>query len=226
MFFFMEIRTADRIREELEQMIVAGEFFDGERLDEVKLAEKFEVSRTPLREAFQGLAASGLLELIPRRGAFVRYPDVVELVEMFEVMAELEVMCGARAARRITDSQLEAIKKTIIACERALKSGDSDEYYRENELFHHLIYEASGNNFMAQQASFLHKRLKPFRRMQLRVRGRMPQSMNEHNEIVSAIEAGDADKVANYLRSHVAIQGEKFNDLMANYNSMKLSATG
>ncbi|MEO0911246.1 MAG: GntR family transcriptional regulator, partial [Pseudomonadota bacterium] len=145
----MEIRTADRIRENLEQMIVAGEFFNGERLDEVKLAEKFAVSRTPLREAFQGLAASGLLELIPRRGAFVKYPDLVELVEMFEVMAELEVMCGTRAARRVTDRQLKDIKKTIVACEKALKKGDSDEYYRENELFHHLIYEASGNSFMA-----------------------------------------------------------------------------
>lgn len=222
----MVTRTADKIREELEHMIVAGEFFDGERLDEVKLAEKFAVSRTPLREAFQGLAASGLLKLIPRRGAFVRYPDLVELVEMFEVMAELEVMCGARAARRITERQLDKIKKTITACEMALKSGDSDEYYRENELFHHLIYEASGNRFMAQQASILHKRLKPFRRMQLRVRGRMPQSMSEHHEIVSAIEAGDAGKAAECLRRHVAIQGEKFHDLMANYNAMNMSAAG
>lgn len=221
----MEIRTADKIREELEQMIVAGEFFDGERLDEVKLADKFDVSRTPLREAFQGLAASGLLELVPRRGAFVKYPDLIELVEMFEVMAELEVMCGIRAARRISDKQLALIKNTIIGCEQALKTGDSDQYYRENELFHHLIYDACGNSFMAQQAMFLHKRLKPFRRMQLRVRGRMPQSMSEHHEIVTAIEAGDADKVAECLRKHVAIQGEKFNDLMANYNSVKLTAT-
>ena len=222
----MEPRTADKIREELEQMIVAGEFRDGERLDEVKLAEKFNISRTPLREAFQGLAASGLLELLPRRGAFVRYPDLVELVEMFEVMAELEVMCGERAARRITDEQLAAIKGTITGCEIALKAGDSDAYYRENELFHHLIYHASGNSFMAQQATFLHKRLQPFRRMQLRVRGRMPQSMSEHHEIVAAIEAGDAPKAAECLRRHVAIQGEKFNDLMANYNAVKMLANG
>ncbi|MEO0328395.1 MAG: GntR family transcriptional regulator [Pseudomonadota bacterium] len=222
----MEIRTADRIREKLEHMIVSGEFLDGERLDEVKLAERFSVSRTPLREAFQGLAASGLLELIPRRGAFIRYPNLVELVEMFEVMAELEVMCGVRAARRITNSQLADIRKTIVNCEKALKSGDSDEYYRENELFHHLIYRASGNSFMTQQASALHKRLKPFRRMQLRVRGRMPQSMQEHHDIVSAIEAGDIEKTAEILRKHVAIQGEKFNDLMANYSAMNMAAAG
>jgi len=214
----MSNRIADSIREQLEQMIVTGQFADGERLDEIKLSEKFKVSRTPLREAFQALSASGLVELIPHRGAFIRHPSFVELVEMFDVMAELEAACGTRAVRRITDEQLVDMHKTIVDCEKALATENGDEYYLANEMFHHLIYEASGNSFLASQATQLHKRLKPFRRMQLRARGRLPQSMSEHHKIVAAIESGNPELAASTLREHVAIQGEKFHDLMASYN--------
>jgi len=222
----MTNRIANNVREKLEQMIVTGQFSNGERLDEVSLAESFSVSRTPLREAFQALAASGLVELIPHRGAFIRHPSFIELVEMFDVMAELEAACGTRAVRRITEKQLVDIHKTIHECEQALKSNDGDAYYRSNEMFHHLIYEASGNSFLASQAATLHKRLKPFRRIQLQARGRLPQSMSEHRKIIKAIETGDAELTASCLREHVSIQGEKFHDLMASYNTVSMAKTG
>jgi len=222
----MNTRIADSVRERIEQMIVTGEFANGERLDEVKLAEQFGVSRTPLREAFQSLAASGLVTLEARRGAFIRHPDFVELVEMFEVMAELEAMCGYRAARRISDQQLTDIGRTIDACEAAIRDANYDEYYRENEKFHHLLYEASGNRFLANEAARLHKRLKPYRRMQLRVTGRMPQSMSEHRAVYAALKKSDREAVASTLRMHVSIQGERFNDLMASYRQLESLKTG
>jgi DNA-binding GntR family transcriptional regulator len=222
----MGTRIADSVRERIEQMIVTGEFADGERLDEVKLAEQFGVSRTPLREAFQSLAASGLLTLEARRGAFIRHPDFAELVEMFEVMAEVEAMCGFRAARRVSESQMIAIGLTIEACEAAIAQGDFDEYYRENEKFHHLLYEASGNRFLAGEAARLHKRLKPYRRLQLRANGRMPQSMREHRAVFAALGRNDSKATAAALRQHVAIQGERFNDLMASYRQMASLKTG
>lgn len=215
---------ADDVREALEQMIVTGEFADGERLDENRLADRFHVSRTPLREAFQMLAASGLVELLPRRGAFVRHPAFHEMVEMFEVMAELEAVCGRLAARRVTPEVLARIRATVIACEAAVAAGDTDGYYRENEHFHQLIYTASGNDFLAAEARRLHKRLQPFRRMQLRVRGRMLQSLTEHRQILTALEAGDSTSAEATLRDHVAVQGAKFNDLMASYKQSNLRA--
>jgi len=212
------LRSADLVREHLEQAIVTGEFEDGERLNETRLSARFNVSRTPLREAIHMLASTGLIEVLPRRGAFVRQPTVVDMIEMFEVMAELEALCGRLVARRATAPQLAAIKASLESCEAALADGDSDAYYRENETFHLLIYEMSGNNFLEAEASRLHKRLQAFRRIQLRVRGRMSQSMKEHREIYDAIEAGDESRAAAALRDHVAVQGEKFNDLMANYS--------
>jgi DNA-binding GntR family transcriptional regulator len=213
----MALRSADRIREELEQAIMAAEFVEGERLDEVTLAARFAVSRTPVREALHALAASGLVETIPRRGVFVRYPSFIKLVEMFDVMAELEAMCGRLAARRITEEELERLEAAALACESAMERGDADEYYRENERFHHVLYHASGNSFLAEQASRLHKRLQPFRRLQLRVRGRLRQSMQEHRDVQKAVAAGDAEGAAGALRRHISIQGENLKDLMANF---------
>lgn len=211
----MEQRRADTIAEELEELIFNGTFCDGDRLDEVRLAEQFGVSRTPLREAFQRLALSGLVELIPRRGAFVRQPGPIELMEMFEVMAEIEAVCGRLAALRIKDDALEALEAANAKCQAAVSAGDPDSYYSENERFHRIIYEESGNSFLAQEAFKLHRRLKPFRRQQLRFRGRMGQSMAEHEAIVAALRAGQPVAAADALREHVAVQGEKFHSLMA-----------
>ncbi len=211
----MEKRRADTIAEQLEELIFDGTYANGDRLDEVRLAEQFGVSRTPLREAFQRLALSGLLELIPRRGAFVRQPGPVELLEMFEVMAELEAACGRLAALRISDAALAELRDANEHCQQAVAARDVDAYYSENERFHRIIYQQSGNSFLAQEAAKLHKRLQPFRRQQLRFRGRMGQSMSEHEQIVRALEAGDAEAATDALRNHVAVQGEKFHQLMA-----------
>ena len=222
----MTERTADRIREALEQAILTGEFDDGARLDEVRLCNRFGVSRTPVREALHLLAASGLLEMKPRRGAFVRMPGFVEVVEMFEVMGELESMCGRLAAKRISDEQLREFASACVKCEQAEAAGDSDAYYRENETFHQILYEASGNGFLQSQALQLQKRLQPFRRLQLRVRGRIRQSLDEHRQILKAIEDGDAEAAGPLLRQHVTVQGEKFFDLMRGLDQTAVRRTG
>lgn len=211
----MEKRRSDIIAEELEERIFDGTFANGDRLDEVRLAEKFGVSRTPFREALQRLARSGLVELIPRRGAFVRQPGPVELMELFEVMAEFEAVCGRLAAKRISDNAIEELRAANDRCQAAVDAGDPDAYYGENEQFHQIIYRESGNGFLEAETVALHRRLRPFRRQQLRLRGRMAQSLGEHIAIVEAFEAGESDRAANALRDHVAIQGEKFHSLMA-----------
>ncbi|MDJ0630141.1 MAG: GntR family transcriptional regulator [Rhodobacter sp.] len=211
----MELRRADKIAEALEEQIFDGTFADGDRLDEIRLAAQFGVSRTPLREAFQRLAQSGLIEQIPRRGVFVRQPGPVELMEMFEVMAELEATCARLAARRIGDTALEEMRQTNARCSAAVQSQDADAYYRENERFHLILYRQSGNGFLEQECLRLHRRLKPYRRVQLRLRGRMAQSMAEHEAIVAALENGDSAAAAEAVRAHVAVQGARFQDLMA-----------
>lgn len=212
-------RRTDKIREALEEMIVDGRFSDGDRLDEVSLAKDFGVSRTPVREALQALASSGLVEIRARRGAFVRFPSLEDVVEMFDVMAEIEALCGRYAARRMTPASRAAIETGLLACDQAAIQGDIEGYYRANHAFHTAIYVASGNRFLASEAARLHRRLKPFRRLQLRVRGRMQESLTEHRRIYDALIAGDAAQVSEAMRLHIAVQGDRFADLAANYRT-------
>lgn len=213
----MNQNRADHISAELQELIFSGVYKDGDRLDEISLAERFEVSRTPMREALKKLASSGLVEHIPHRGVFVRQPGPIELLEMFEVMSEFEAICGKLAAARISESALDDLKVANLKCQTAKENNDVDGYYLENERFHQIIYKQSGNAFLANEAQRLQKRLQPFRRVQLRFRGRIQQSMAEHELIVKALSSGDAELAESTLREHVSIQGNKFHQLIASF---------
>lgn len=209
------VRRSEALRELIEERIAVGIYAPGRHLDEAELAADFGVSRTPIREALLQLSASGLIEMQPRRGAFVASVPIQRLWEMFEVMAELEATCGRLAARHIRPEEREALRAAHLSCEAARDSGDTDAYYKLNEAFHHLIYAASHNGFLSEQAGALHRRLRPFRRLQLRVRDRMLTSHNEHARVVDAICEGDVEAAATLLREHVRIQGQRFSDLIA-----------
>ncbi|WP_085027282.1 GntR family transcriptional regulator [Ensifer aridi] len=203
------------LRDEIENAILSNEFSPGERLDEMVLANRFGVSRTPVREALMQLNAIGLIEIRPRRGAVVIDPGPHRVYEMFEVMAELEGLAGSLAARRLNDEAREAITAAHKRCELSAKAGDSDDYYYANEEFHKAIYAASRSEFLQEQCTQLHRRLRPYRRLQLRVRNRLSTSFSEHCAIVDAIFAGNGDEARRLLRAHVRIQGERFSDLVA-----------
>jgi DNA-binding GntR family transcriptional regulator len=206
---------SEHVRELIEEGIATGRFPPGMRLDEAELAERFKVSRTPLREALFQLASAGIVEMQPRRGTVVAEVSPHRMVEMFEVMAELEALCGRLAARRMLAPEHERLLAAHRACEKAREANNPDAYYYENEQFHHVIYQGSHNGFLEQQASALHRRLRPYRRLQLRVRDRMPTSLREHEGVVQAILAGDAEMTAQRLRDHVVVQGQRFADLVA-----------
>ena len=211
----MDMKRSDIIANQLEELIFNGTFGDGERLDEVQLSERFDVSRTPVREALLRLAQSGMVEQLPRRGVVVRQPGPIEMMEMFEVMAELEATAARFAASRMSDTAIQELNATNLKCSAAMEAKNTDDYYQVNELFHAIIYREAGNSFLEQECLRLQRRLSPFRRTQLRFRGRLKQSMQEHEDIVSALEAGDGAAAAEAIRGHVAVQGEKFHNLMA-----------
>ncbi len=196
--------AATKICSVIEQRIASGAYKDGEKLSEVALAEQLEVSRTPLREAFQMLAAIGLVELIPRRGAFVRKPSLTRLIEMFEVMAELEAWCVRLATKRITPAQRLLLGQAAEDCEAALRAGEAGRYYEANTRLHGMIYEASGNQVLAEEAQRMNRRLRPFRRQQLDVSGRLELSMQEHAAILKAMDTGDSVAAGDLMRDHIS----------------------
>jgi DNA-binding GntR family transcriptional regulator len=212
---------AEALREAIEDKIATGAFAPGMHLDENELAQKFGVSRTPLREALIQLSSVGIVSVRPRRGAVVAEVTPQRLLEMFEVMAELEVMCGRLAARRMSDAEQQELLEAHRACEVACLAGDPDDYYHKNERFHSVIYAASHSGFLLEQATALQRRLRPYRRLQLRVRNRMGTSFNEHGQIVEALLQGDPNRVAERMRHHILVQGERFTDLLACLASLR-----
>ena len=215
---------AESLREAIEDKIATGAFPPGMHLDESELAQKFGVSRTPLREALIQLSSMGILLVRPRRGAVVADVSPHRLLEMFELMAELEAMCARLAVRRMSGADQEELLKAHRACEAACLAGDPDDYYHKNERFHHAIYAAAHNGFLVEQALMLQRRLRPYRRLQLRVRNRMATSFNEHTGIVEALQLGNADLAAERVREHILVQGERFADLLSTLASLRAQA--
>jgi DNA-binding GntR family transcriptional regulator len=220
----MKQKRSDQLREAIEEEIVMGRFPPGSRIDDTALALRFGVSRTPIREALIQLASSGLVEIRRRRGALVSEINPHRLYEMFEVMAELEAMCARRAARRGTEAQQRVLLSALALTRRAAETRDVDAYFHENEGFHQAIYAASQNAFLIEQTLSVQRRLRPYRRLQLRVRDRMSNSLAEHEAITAAIIAGDADLAAEHIRGHIVIQGERFGDLVASLAQWRAGA--
>ena len=209
------LATGTRLRDALEADILTGLIGPGERLDEVSLAQRFQVSRTPIREALLQLASAGLIEIRHRRGAVVRDLGPQQIVAMFEVMAGLEGLAARLAAQRHGPEEAAELLACHEGCLAALSSGDTDAYYYANEQFHQLIYRASHNIFLAEQCLALSRRLRPYRRLQLRAGNRATTSFAEHAVVVGAILRHDGEEADHALRNHVVIQGARFVDFVA-----------
>lgn len=208
-------RLADQLRLRLEGEILSGELAPGDRLDETKLANRFSVSRTPVREALHQLATAKLIKLRPRQGAVVAAVTVQELLQMFEVMAELEAVCAGLAARRMTPEEREKLEANHKRCAQLAESGDVNAYYQENQVFHETLYAGAHNDFLENMTSSTRNRLAPYRRFQLHHPGRIRRSLQEHASVVEAIREGESDLAAERMRGHVSIQGDVFSDLVS-----------
>lgn len=211
----MPRKRNDALKIELEQEIISGLLKPGQRLDEASLADRFQVSRTPIREALLQLSSMGLVDLRARRGAVVTQIGLKDLLDMFEVMAGLEGMCGQLAARRITDTEITQLESILEKSKDFVDSGNYDEYYKCNVGFHEIIYQASRNPFLADQTLNLRNRLAPYRRSQLHQSGRLLGSYNEHSLIRDAIRNRDSDETGNLMRGHLTAQGGSLSDFIA-----------
>jgi DNA-binding GntR family transcriptional regulator len=209
------LTRSDHVRRRIADQIISGELRPGQELDEKKLADLFEVSRTPVREALRQLAASELIEWRPHQSAIVAKITPSKMVEMFEVMAELEGFCGRLAARRMTPAEQAHLLSIHKKFQPYVKTGNREGYHALNKVFHEAIYAGSHNRYLIDQASALYYRLAPYRAYQLRRPDALKLASQEHHAIVDAIVAGDGDKAFNLLIDHVSLSNELFADLMA-----------
>jgi DNA-binding GntR family transcriptional regulator len=176
----------------LEAVIVSGELKPGERLNEQQLAQRFGVSRGPLREAVRALEGAGFVEAVTNKGVFVRQLTVLEVRELYDVRAALFGLAGRLLAERATPDIIAHLERLLTAMELAASNRDFDAYYPLNLAFHEAIVDGSGNATLAAQYRTFVKRLNLFRARSLVQGGGLAVSNREHRQMVSAIAARDA----------------------------------
>jgi len=200
--------VVDRIRRIISDDIISGALGPGVRLDEQGLADRFSVSRTPIRETLSQLSALGLVEKRPHKGVIVLVQSHERLLQLFEVMAELEGACARFAAERMTDEERAHLKRMHAAAVVLAKRGDIDQYERHNTEFHRLIYNGTHNSALVETAFEARRRVFHFRRAQFRLENRVRLSQQEHGRIVRAILKGDANAAYDSAKAHILIVRE------------------
>jgi len=203
---------AEELRLQLADEIVNGTLAPGTPLDEITIARRFGVSRTPVREAIRLLSASGLVEVRPHRAALVAQPSDEQLAGMFETMAELEALCAGFAAERMTIGERRALEDIHERLRVLIQAGDPQRYHELNEIFHTTIYNGSHNSFLMETTTMTRARVQPFRRAQFRNLGRLAQSHVEHDRVVEAILRGERVNAKKAMRAHITLVRDAYSD--------------
>jgi DNA-binding GntR family transcriptional regulator len=195
---------SSKISKLLAAQIIDGTFAPGAKLEERSLAEKFEVSRTPIREALRELGSKGLVEVMPRRGVVVARIGVAELAKLLEADCELEALCARRAAECMTAMEKKELEFIYEQSASFAHDENTVDYLINNRQFHALILTGAHNEVLAGMVADLRERLAPFRQAQAQVDDRLAVSHEEHGAIVKAILAANCEDAYNAMRSHHA----------------------
>ena len=190
----------EEVAELLRQRIFRRELQPGSWIDELKIAEEYGISRTPLREALKVLAAEGLVTMKLRRGAYVTEVSEKDLANVYHLLGLLEADAAAVVARTASAEQLAELR--VLHAELAAATGDRDHFFELNERFHLRLLEIADNRWRDQMVADLRKVMKLNRHNSLFKSGRMQESLAEHQRILDALLARDADAAQARMREH------------------------
>jgi DNA-binding GntR family transcriptional regulator len=199
-------RTAlhEAVAQSLRELITEGTLAPGARLNERVLCDHLGVSRTPLREAYKVLAAEGLVQLLPNRGAQVTALTHDEVAHTFELLGALEALNGELAAERATDAEIAEVRRLTREMKSAHAAQDLPAYYKRNQAIHALIGTAARNPVLAETYRTVNARLQALRFRSNLNRDKWKIAMKEHEAITAALAARDGRTLGRLLREHVA----------------------
>jgi DNA-binding GntR family transcriptional regulator len=190
----------EEVAELLRQRIFSRELQPGSWIDELKIAEEYGISRTPLREALKVLAAEGLVTMKVRRGAYVTEVSEKDLTDVYHLLALLESDAAGVVAERASDADLAELKDLHAALEAATKH--RDQFFAINEQFHMRLLEMADNRFRQQMVADLRKVMKLNRHNSLLKTGRLQESLTEHSAIMAALLDRDASLTVQRMNEH------------------------
>ena len=190
----------EKVAELLRQRIFDRELPPGSWIDELKLAEEYGISRTPLREALKVLATEGLVTMKVRRGAYVTEVSDTDLDDVYHLLALLESDATEVVATKATESQLKELQNLHQELEKAVNN--RERFFEINEAFHMRLLEISSNRWRDQMVADLRKVMKLNRHNSLLKSGRLEESLTEHRAIMAALLAHDAEAAGQRMREH------------------------
>lgn len=191
----------DQVLAELRRRIVDGDYAQGERLTETRLADDFGVSRNPVREALRVVETEGFVHILPRRGAVVATLDETAIRDLFAVRAQLETLAAGLAAERATEQDIARLRQLLEDASAATAANDLGRVAELNSALHVAVIEISGNRWLASlSAAMYHHVHWVFR---VGAAQRAPHSWSEHIRLVDAIAAGDSAAAAAAAHHHV-----------------------
>ena len=202
-----DVRLAPRalyeeVAELLRQQIFNRALEPGSWIDELKIADEYGISRTPLREALKVLAAEGLVTMKVRRGAYVTEVNEKDLSDVYHLLSLLESDAAGVVAARATTDQLKELQDLHAELEAAV--ADRERFFAVNERFHMRVLEISDNRWRSQMVADLRKVMKHNRHNSLLKSGRIQESLAEHRAVMAALAARDADTTVQNMRAHFA----------------------
>ena len=207
----------DQVGARLRTMLVEGRIAPGAKLNERELCEQLHVSRTPLREAIKLLAAEGLVDLLPNRGAVAVKLTEADVLNTFELLAMLEGMSGELAAQRITDAALaevRALHYEMLAC---FTRQDLSGYYRLNARIHEAINRAAGNPVLSQTYRAINARVQSLRFRTNQDGAKWQRAVQEHERMVEALATRDAAGLRQVLVEHLQHKRDTVLQLMRDH---------
>ncbi len=193
----------DVVFKTLRQAILKGELAPGERLLEVQLADKLGVSRTPVREAIHKLSQEGLVVLIPRKGAEVASISEKSLRDVLEVRLALETLAVSLACERITQEDMKNLEQEFQAFQKSVEQDELLDITQRDEAFHDAIYNSTYNTRLVTMINNLREQMYRYRMEYIKERGKREMLVQEHQEIMNAIKAGDSQAAQEAIRRHI-----------------------
>jgi DNA-binding GntR family transcriptional regulator len=191
-----------QVAERLREQIFSRELEPGSWIDELKLAQEYGISRTPLREALKVLAVEGLVTMKVRRGAYVTEMSVDDVQQVYRLLGLLEADAAAEVAERATDEELAGLRALHDKLEKQTRQRDA--FFAANEQFHLRLLAVAGNRWRSQIVGDLRKVMKLNRHHSLFKQGRIAESLAEHRAVMQALEKRDAEGAARLMREHFA----------------------
>ena len=189
----------------LREEILQGLLKNGEKLTEQRICNKYNVSRTPVREAFRLLEQEGLIEMIPNRGAFVTGFGDQDVADMYEMRKVYEVLAFEWAVERITPEELEEIKNAYELMEFYTHKKEYEKTSEQNTHFHELIYKASHNRLLTQILTSYQYYTKQFKVGSEANYDHMDDLLEEHYEILQSMETKDAKSGMEVIKKHLEV---------------------